>query len=1030
MFSTHFIRNRFKILIFFLLFYQFINAQVTSNGLLKSEITSCNQGYTVDSFYKINYKITLTNTNNSASADSTNVIKNIDLSNNLEAIFGNGCISYDDIEVDIITTSSTNLKTNIDFPKEFTTINALNDNFLNGTSNAIFKTTSKDFSLYPRQSINIDICVTVDPFCNGRPNPTSSGSNIDFNITTTTTSDNGDTDANLLLKDFHTTGAILAVGLYTSNTNPEANSDGSYDFTNRVIITNEGTKTAENVNFNMGLESFLEQGIVFKTIDITQVSGPTIQINTNFDGDTNTTLFDSNQTLAARATIILEIKSKIDTTPTISVGFDQLQISQTQGDLDNFDESTPENKRKYSYVLWEDDLGNHLDRYYISGTETEQVSSSQQCSCQVANMKFEFTSSSKVDKIISDTEFAPNGILQHQKVTFQLTITNNSEEVELKNLQLEDNLNAICKDVAIIDVNTPFIQNSTATIEPILNTNYNGKTDINFFDGNSGVLKKDEFITIEFFAIFNNECDGLNTANFSAKDPLGNNVNSTNNILVNTNADLDHDSDGITDSNDIDDDNDTILDVDEYNGLNPIADDDGDFIPNYKDTDFGDDVNGDSIIDVFDFDNDGIPNHFDLDSDNDGILDIVEAGNISVDINNNGETDNNVGTNGLDNTIETDDTFNASIIYTIPNTDNSGNFDFLDIDADGDGIVDNIEGQKTTNYITLSGITTEAGIDTAYNNETTDPKGILPTDTDNDGIYDFIDTNSDNDIRDDFIEGWDTNNDGIEETKAINTDIDKDGLDDAYDNDNSNVNPTNNQTPLDFPNVDTPDGDKEDLDRDWREIPPVYVSVDNVSVIEGEILTFNITLVRDKKLVTSTIPTEIELFTSDGTNTSNSSNTAMASLDYIETVGIINIPPNTNTVTYSIESIDDPFYELNEFFSLNLNITSTNTRNKTLNATGILIDNDKLPNLFSPNGDGFSDVFKIDEISNYPNFKIIIIDRWGSEVYNYNNNGSYNPIWWDGTYNKKPVTEGVYYYTIDFNDGITPPKKGFIQLIR
>ena len=40
------------------------------------------------------------------------------------------------------------------------------------------------------------------------------------------------------------------------------------------------------------------------------------------------------------------------------------------------------------------------------------------------------------------------------------------------------------------------------------------------------------------------------------------------------------------------------------------------------------------------------------------------------------------------------------------------------------------------------------------------------------------------------------------------------------------------------------------------------------------------------------------------------------------------------------------------------------------------------------------------------------------------------PIGWDGTLDGKPVVEGVYFYELDFNDGTTPPKTGFIQLIR
>ena len=96
---------------------------------------------------------------------------------------------------------------------------------------------------------------------------------------------------------------------------------------------------------------------------------------------------------------------------------------------------------------------------------------------------------------------------------------------------------------------------------------------------------------------------------------------------------------------------------------------------------------------------------------------------------------------------------------------------------------------------------------------------------------------------------------------------------------------------------------------------------------------------------------------------------------------------------------------------------------------GFIKDND-YPNLFSPNSDGKSDVFKISGIEDYPNFKLIIYNRLGNEVYNYSNNGLTNPIWWNGEFNGKPAPVGVYYYTLDFNDGITKPRTNFIQLIR
>ena len=110
-------------------------------------------------------------------------------------------------------------------------------------------------------------------------------------------------------------------------------------------------------------------------------------------------------------------------------------------------------------------------------------------------------------------------------------------------------------------------------------------------------------------------------------------------------------------------------------------------------------------------------------------------------------------------------------------------------------------------------------------------------------------------------------------------------------------------------------------------------------------------------------------------------------------------------------------------------LPSNSTDTSTSFGTGF-IDDDDYPNLFSPNNDGKSDTFKILGLENYPNFKLQIIDRWGTEVYNYNNNGSLNPVWWDGKLKGRQVPEGVYYYTLDFNDQITKPKKGFVQLIR
>ncbi|HHM20396.1 MAG TPA: hypothetical protein ENJ20_00105, partial [Bacteroidetes bacterium] len=150
----------------------------------------------------------------------------------------------------------------------------------------------------------------------------------------------------------------------------------------------------------------------------------------------------------------------------------------------------------------------------------------------------------------------------------------------------------------------------------------------------------------------------------------------------------DHDGDSILDAVDLDDDNDGVPDKKEYcnngngfgclpGGFDPSADNDADGTPNFMDADdptFSNpctDNNADGVCDqvaaVFDTDRDGVPDHYDLDSDNDGITDLVEAGHLQPDADANGVIDGApavFGQNGLYNPIASDpDDFNAVETY-------------------------------------------------------------------------------------------------------------------------------------------------------------------------------------------------------------------------------------------------------------------------------------------------------------------------------------------------------------------------------
>jgi VCBS repeat-containing protein len=87
----------------------------------------------------------------------------------------------------------------------------------------------------------------------------------------------------------------------------------------------------------------------------------------------------------------------------------------------------------------------------------------------------------------------------------------------------------------------------------------------------------------------------------------------------------DTDDDAVNNKYDLDDDNDGILDTDEFDGTDPTADTDGDGTPNFRDADYCT-LNAFGICTILDPDGDGYPSHLELDSDGDGCNDVLEAG--------------------------------------------------------------------------------------------------------------------------------------------------------------------------------------------------------------------------------------------------------------------------------------------------------------------------------------------------------------------------------------------------------------------
>ena len=180
-----------------------------------------------------------------------------------------------------------------------------------------------------------------------------------------------------------------------------------------------------------------------------------------------------------------------------------------------------------------------------------------------------------------------------------------------------------------------------------------------------------------------------------------------------------------------------------------------------------DDDNDGTPYNADDTDSDGTPDFQDLDSDNDGIHDVIEGGN--------GDAD----TDG-DGTIDPDDTG-----Y---------------VDTDSDGIPDPVD--ETPNE---------------YGDGDTGNPNDPPTDTDNDNVPDYQDLDSDNDSINDVIEGGNADPDGDGLVDDPTTDSDGDGIPDSVDGNDPGFGDAENDPsddPTDSDNDGTPDSQELDSDGD------------------------------------------------------------------------------------------------------------------------------------------------------------------------------------------------------------------------
>lgn len=80
----------------------------------------------------------------------------------------------------------------------------------------------------------------------------------------------------------------------------------------------------------------------------------------------------------------------------------------------------------------------------------------------------------------------------------------------------------------------------------------------------------------------------------------------------------------------------------------------------------------------------------------------------------------------------------------------------------------------------------------------------------------------------------------------------------------------------------------------------------------------------------------------------------------------------------------------------------------------------RVPNVFTPNGDGLNDEFRV-QYRSIVEFHCWVYNRWGRLVYEWTDPAK----GWDGTINGRPAPEGAYFYVIRARGSDANPNQGY-----
>ena len=125
-------------------------------------------------------------------------------------------------------------------------------------------------------------------------------------------------------------------------------------------------------------------------------------------------------------------------------------------------------------------------------------------------------------------------------------------------------------------------------------------------------------------------------------------------------------------------------------------------------------------------------------------------------------------------------------------------------------------------------------------------------------------------------------------------------------------------------------------------------------------------------------------------------------------------------------AIDSPFTTADKDITYNILVMGEGGCQVSSNVNMHVVSVLKVPNAFSPNGDGVNDKWIIENIQGYPDCTVKVFNRYGQAV--FSSTGYSKP--WDGTLNGTPLPVGTYYYIIDTRSDKFAGTHGDVTILR